>query len=195
MKRPRPRPRPVAGRAGGDADAFVSSPARMPLLFRGALRVARRRTGADLQPIAALTWSPRAAIGATALEALAARPVGRVDERLLKLVRLTVSFTLTCPFCVGLNAAGWESLLTADELATTQGLRKASDVASLAARERLAIGFARGVTQTPPALTAADGRALRESFSEEEIVVLAATCAQVNYWARLVQGLGYDPAG
>jgi alkylhydroperoxidase family enzyme len=175
--------------------AFVAPPARMPMLFRGALRLVRRRAGADLLPAVLLTWSPRAAIGAAALEALAARPIGRIDARLLKLVRLTVSFTVTCQFCIGLNAAGWESLLTADELAVTQGLREAGDVPSLGERERLAIEFARAVTRTPPTLTAAVGRALRASFDEEEIVVLAATCAQVNYWARLVQGLGYDLAG
>ena len=167
----------------------------MRILFRIALRLVRRRAGVDLQPAALLTWSPRAAIGAAALEALAARPVGRIDARLLKLVRLTVSFTVTCPFCIGLNAAGWESLLSADELAVTQGLRENGDVPSLTARERVAIEFARAVSLTPPTLTAAAGRRLRESFSEREIVVLAATCAQVNYWARLVQGLGYDLAG
>ena len=39
------------------------------------------------------------------------------------------------------------------------------------------------------------GQRLRDSFSEREIVALAATSAQVNYWARLIQGLGCPPEG
>jgi alkylhydroperoxidase family enzyme len=36
---------------------------------------------------------------------------------------------------------------------------------------------------------------LKENFSEREIVILASTAAQVNYWARLLQALGVPPAG
>ena len=38
-------------------------------------------------------------------------------------------------------------------------------------------------------------RDLLKTFSERELVVLASTIAQVNFWARLVQGLGVPPAG
>jgi len=33
------------------------------------------------------------------------------------------------------------------------------------------------------------------NFTEREIVILASTVAQVNYWARLIQGLGAPPEG
>ncbi|MFO7624619.1 MAG: hypothetical protein R6V73_09730 [Anaerolineales bacterium] len=36
---------------------------------------------------------------------------------------------------------------------------------------------------------------LKESFSEREIVILATTAAQVNYWTRLIQALGCPPEG
>lgn len=36
---------------------------------------------------------------------------------------------------------------------------------------------------------------LKKNFSEKEIVILSSTIAQVNYWARLIQGLGIPPAG
>jgi hypothetical protein len=36
---------------------------------------------------------------------------------------------------------------------------------------------------------------LRQRFSDREIVVLAATIAQVNYWARLNNGLGIPSGG
>jgi hypothetical protein len=36
---------------------------------------------------------------------------------------------------------------------------------------------------------------LKEHFNEREIVILATTAAQVNYWTRLIQALGCPPAG
>ena len=36
---------------------------------------------------------------------------------------------------------------------------------------------------------------LQAAFEPRELVVLAATAAQVNYWARLIQALGIPPAG
>jgi alkylhydroperoxidase family enzyme len=37
--------------------------------------------------------------------------------------------------------------------------------------------------------------ALKEHFSAREIVVLATTIAQVNFWSRFNQGLGVPAAG
>jgi len=54
------------------------------------------------------------------LEGLIAHHDGQLDERMLKLVLLTVSFTVGCPFCVDMNAAGWEKLITPDEIAVLQ---------------------------------------------------------------------------
>jgi len=36
---------------------------------------------------------------------------------------------------------------------------------------------------------------IKAAFSEREIVILATTAAQVNYWARMIQVLGAPPAG
>jgi alkylhydroperoxidase family enzyme len=38
-------------------------------------------------------------------------------------------------------------------------------------------------------------RELKAHFTERELVVLASTAAQVNYWGRLIQALGIPPAG
>jgi hypothetical protein len=35
----------------------------------------------------------------------------------------------------------------------------------------------------------------KANFTEREIVILASTAAQVNYWTRLLQALGVPPAG
>ncbi len=176
-------------------DAFIAPPARVPFVFRLALWIVRRRTGADLLPPRLLTWYPQAAVSSAAIEALIAHSDGRCTERMLKMVRMTVSFTASCPFCVGLNSEGWDELMTDEELRALQGHVELGAVVSFTAHERLAIEFARLVSQTPLAVPPEFGERLAAAFTEREVVVLASTAAQVNYWARLIQGLGCPPAG
>lgn len=185
----------TAGVPNPGGSAFIEPPRRIPLLLRFGLWIVRRRTGVDLLPPRLLTWYPKAAISSGIMEALIAHEDGAVSERMLKLVRMAVSFTASCPFCVGLNSQGWERLITEEELAAVQGVTPLAEVGTFSERERLAIEYARLISQTPLALSAAFGDRLTASFSEREIVVLATTSAQVNYWARLIQGLGCPPAG
>ncbi|MEP6480141.1 MAG: hypothetical protein ABJB03_12160 [Rhodoglobus sp.] len=170
--------------------AFIAPPARIPLFLRIGLSIARRRSHRELLPAQLLTWYPRAAIGSGVLESLVAHDDGRIDERMLKLVRMAVSFAVNCPFCIGLNSEGWEKLMTEAEREAVQGL---APLDSFDRRERLAIEYARLVSETPLDIPRDLGARLREAFTDREIVVLATTAAQVNYWARLVQALGCPP--
>lgn len=175
--------------------AFIAPPRRIPLPLRLGLWIARRASGEDTLVARLLTWYPRAAIGAGVMEALVAHEAGRVDRRMLKLVRMTVSSVVDCPFCVGFNGRDWQQYLSDDELAVVQGRRDAADVATLDAAERLAIEYARVLSATPIDVAPAMGDRLRAHFTEREIVVLATTVAQVGYWARVAQGLGCPAPG
>lgn len=185
------------GGSGGPADPepFIAPPPRIPVLFRLALWIVRRRTGSDLLPPKLLTWYPKAAVSSGVVEALIAHDDGNATERVLKMVRMAVSFTASCPFCVGLNSEGWDDLMSPEELSALQGAVDLADVPTLTERERLAIEYARLMSATPLALPREFGARLRAVFTEREIVVLATTAAQVNYWARLIQGLGCPPQG
>jgi alkylhydroperoxidase family enzyme len=55
--------------------------------------------------------------------------------------------------------------------------------------------YTRLVSQTPLKLSGDFIDELEGHFNEREIVILAITAAQVNYWARLIQALGVPPAG
>ena len=158
-----------------------------------ALWIVRRRTGRDLLVPRLLTWYPRAAVGSGMFEALVAHHDGRVTERMLKMVRMAVSFTLECPFCMGMNSEGWELLMTEQELGVVQGRVPAAEVSSITSMEALAIAYARKASESPLTFTPEFGAELTAMFSEREIVVLASTSAQVNYWARLIQALGCPP--
>ena len=180
---------------GDGGGAFIPPPARIPFPFRIALWIVRRRIGGDLLPPKLLTWYPKAALSSGVVEALIAHHDGNATERVLKMVRMTVSFTASCPVCVGLNSEGWDALMSSDELAALQGTVDLASVPTLTERERVAIEYARLISATPLALPREFGARLRAVYTEREIVVLATTAAQVNYWARLFQGLGSPPQG
>ncbi len=185
--------------------AYIAPPARMPFYLRWGIRIAQRRTGTELLPAKLLAWYPKAAIGSALLESLIAHHDGRLTERTLKLVRMAVSFAVSCPFCIGLNSQGWEKLMTADEREAVQGLRALDSFTSdtnaepgsarsgFTDLERLAIEYARRASETPLNFDDAFGNRLNETFTAREIVVLAATSAQVNYWARFIGALGCPP--
>jgi alkylhydroperoxidase family enzyme len=175
--------------------AFIDPPRRIPIPLRLGLWISRRVTGDDVLAARLLTWYPRSAVGIGVLESLVAHGEGRVDERMLQFVRMAVSFAVECPFCMGFNSRGWETRMTEQELHAVQGITGLDEVASLTAHERLAIEYARKVSETPLAFTPEFGRRLTAAFGEREIVMLATTAAQVNLWARTIQALGCPPQG
>jgi alkylhydroperoxidase family enzyme len=175
--------------------AFISPPVKIPLILRFGLWIARKMSGVDLLPACLLAWYPKAAVSSAVLEGLIAHSDGNLDERILKLVRMTVSFTAGCSFCVDMNSANWEKLITPEELAVLQGRESVTEVQSLTRRERLAIEYARLVSSTPLKFPHSFITDLKEHFNEREIVILATTAARVNYWTRLIQALGCPPAG
>jgi alkylhydroperoxidase family enzyme len=92
-----------------------------------------------------------------------------------------------------MNSEGWEKVMTERELAVVQGRTSPAEVPSITAMESLAIEYARKVSASPLAFDPAFGARLTQTFTEREVVVLAQTAAQVNYWARLIQALGSPP--
>jgi alkylhydroperoxidase family enzyme len=175
--------------------AFIPPPTKMPLFLRLGIWAAKKFSRADLLPAQLLAWYPRAALSSAVLEGLIAHRDKNLDARILKLVRLTVSFTALCPFCIDMNSAGWEKFLSRDELAALQGIKALEDIPTFTPREKLAVRYARLVSSTPLNFPASFISELKVSFTEREIVILATTAAQVNYWTRLIQALGCPPEG
>jgi AhpD family alkylhydroperoxidase len=115
---------------------------------------------------------------------------------MLKLVRLAASFATACPFCADMNAHRHrEAGVTDAELQALRDRAEPESVPSLSPPERLAIDYARLASATPLRFDPAFVDRLRATFDERELVVLASTAAQVNYWARLCEALGVPPAG
>lgn len=176
-------------------NAIINEPRRMNPLLRLGIFVAERTMGRAAVPARLLAWSPRTALGAGMLEATATHRIPGLGHRQLKLARLTASLTSNCAFCIDMNAhAHREASLSDREVcALRDGTEAAEPGFSVA--ERLIIAYARGLSSTPLAVEDELLAQMTETFDEHQLVVLAATIASVNYWARFNHGLGVPPAG
>lgn len=172
---------------------LIEEPRRLnPILWLG-VRISEAATGRRMLPARLLAWYPRAALGAGVLESLVAHR--EPSRRLLKLVRVTASVTANCAFCVDLNSFAHDRAGLSDaELAAVAG-GDLDGVTTFDARERLAIEYARLISSTPLRFPAPLMDQLRSAFSQRELVIIATTAAQANYWARVIQALGIPPAG
>jgi AhpD family alkylhydroperoxidase len=176
--------------------AFIDPPSQIPFYLRIGIWISKKATGKDLLPARLLAWYPKAAIGSGALEALVAHHDGNLNERMLQLVRIQASYAAACAFCIDMNSFQAErGRISDDEMLALQGRKTPDEVASFTQRERLAIQYAWLISQTPLLFPPALIGELKQHFNEREIVILASTAAQVNYWARLIQALGIPPAG
>lgn len=176
--------------------ALIVPPKQIPIWLRVGLWVTKRVTGKALLPPRLLAWYPKAAFSSGIMEALVAHSDKNLSARMLKLVRMQASFSAACPFCIDMNSQRFaEYNINQQELAAIQGLVSADDVLSFTERERLALRYTRLISATPLSFPDEIMQQIKTAFTEREIVILATTAAQVNYWARLIQALGAPPAG
>jgi len=174
--------------------AFISPPSKIPLLLRLGIWLSEQVTGKLMLPPRILSWYPKAAIGSGVMEALVAHEDARMDKRMLKLIRMSASHAVACPFCVDMNSH--EHLkygITDEEAESLRG--DVEQVASFSEREKLAIAYTRLISATPLKFHPEIVEKVKAAFSEREFVILVSTAAQVNFWARTIQGLGIPPAG
>ena len=176
--------------------AFISPPKKIPLYLKFGIWMAKKMTGRDLLPARILAWYPRAAVGSGVLESLVAHHDGKLDERILKIVRIQASYAASCNFCIDMNSFHYDKTgISDDEYLALQGRKNLAEVSTFSKREKLAIQYAILVSQTPLKFPMDFIEELKANFNEREMVILASTAAQVNYWARLIQALGIPPAG
>lgn len=176
--------------------AFIDPPNHIPFWLRIGILISERITGKIMLPARILAWYPKAALGSGVLEALVAHEDGQMNKRMLKLIRMTASFAVACPFCIDMNSFEYQECGISDKEA--EALRLHADpetVPTFSERERLAIAYSRLISQTPLTFPPDVVECMKSVFSEREMVILSSTAAQVNYWARLIQALGIPPAG
>jgi alkylhydroperoxidase family enzyme len=176
--------------------AFIDPPKHIPFYLKIGIWISKKVIGRDLLPGKLLAWYPKAAIGSGIMEALVAHKDAKLDKRILKLVRLRTSFSVACPFCIDMNSYDYDQFgITSEELAALQERIEIADVHTFSVREIIAMEYAVLISSAPLQFAQDFVDKLKANFTEREIVILASTAAQVNYWARLLQALGVPPAG
>lgn len=176
--------------------AFIKPPEKIPFYLRIGIRIARKVTGKDLLVHKLLSWYPKTAICSGLMESLVAHGDKELDKRILKLVRMQASLVVSCPFCIDMNSYEYEKYgITKEEFNLLQHQLDPESIHTLSKREKLAIEYIRQICITPISVSSELVDEMKVHFSEREIVILASTAAQVNYWARLIQALGVPPAG
>ena len=174
--------------------AFIDQPKHIPFLLKLGILISEKVTGKTMLPARILAWYPKAAIGSGVMEALVAHEDGQMTQRMLKLIRMTASYAVACPFCIDMNSYEHRGIGITDEEA--EALRgDIESIATFSEREKLAIAYTRLISQTPLKFHPSLVERVKSAFTEREFVILASTAAQVNYWARLIQSLGIPPAG
>ncbi|PKN67762.1 MAG: hypothetical protein CVU54_16385 [Deltaproteobacteria bacterium HGW-Deltaproteobacteria-12] len=177
-------------------EAFINPPRKIPFYLKIGIWISRKVTGRDLLPARLLAWYPKVAISSGILEALVAHQDGNLDRRMLKLVRLQASFAVACPFCIDMNYHDYTDYgISREEILSLQSGIGTETIKTFSLRELLALEYARLISSLPLEFPQSFIEKMKASFSEREIVIIASTAAQVNYWARLLQSLGVPPAG
>lgn len=175
---------------------YLAPPQPLPLVPRLILKLVERSLGKELAANRILAWYPKALFGSGVMEALVAHDDKEVGRRLLKMLRMHTSFLVSCPFCIDMNSKEFEGEgITRDEVLALRGLKAFEEVKSFSDAERAALTYAGCISRTPLAFEGDTIATLRSHFSDRAIVIIASTCAQVNFWARLIQAFGVAPAG
>ena len=175
---------------------FVEIPTKFNPILKFGILVAEKITGNKLLPARILSLYPKTAIGSGILESLAPHKDKNISRRLLKLVRMKTSFYISCPFCIDMNSNEYAKYgITNDEVLALQGAKNMDEVKTFTNREKTALEYVEGASQTPISFSEELITKVKQHFTDREMVILASTIAQVNYWGRLIQSLGIPPAG
>ncbi|MBN2509036.1 MAG: carboxymuconolactone decarboxylase family protein [Spirochaetales bacterium] len=177
-------------------NGYIKEPKRIPLLLRIVIAIVEKSMKKRMTPARMLAWYPRAAVGAGMMEGLVAHDEKEVPKRLLQLLRMQVSISSSCPFCIDMNSKEYTGAnITNNEILALQGGKPFEQIKTFSPAEITALEYAKALTSTPIRIKEPLIEALAKQFSPRGIVIIVSTVAQVNFWARLIQGLGLPPLG
>ena len=164
-----------------------------PLWVRALFALQRRRYGVVLEPTRLWARAPAALRGFVDLFAGTDRAASPLEPPLRSLVMVRVSQINACSYCVDINA----SFLLERGISTEKALAVADHETSEAfsEKERAALTFAVEMTETGPGVSDATFFALREHFSDDEIVELTALVAMQNASSKFNAALRIPPQG
>ncbi len=177
--------------------SLIQAPDKIPWFSKILLNRAEKEFGKELLPGRILTWSTDLGLASGYLELYIEKGIAKIlDPRLVYLIRMQVSYYVSCPFAIDVNSSKYKDHeITEEEIQAMQGKMDIDSIGSFSERESVALRYSIALSKTPVSF---DGQLLedvRRVFSHEEIVAVASLAAKVNYWARLIEAWRIKPAG
>jgi len=153
----------------------------------------RRKYGAVLD--SALLWArvPRLFLGVAILYGMIDRRSSPVEPALRSLITVRVSQINHCPFCVDLNSATLMERGASPE--KVEALARWRESALFGERERAALDYAEAMTLSPGGVDDNIMDRLRQHFSDDAIIELAALIAFQNLSSKFNAALGVPAQG
>jgi AhpD family alkylhydroperoxidase len=188
----------MSARTTQPTPAAAGRSARVPLEHRQTLFVrlvsawSRRRYGKVLEPGLAMLHNRRVLLSVSRFE-MSVERWSSVDAGLKDLANAAVAAQIGCSWCMDF---GWyvsrENGLDVAKLEHLGGWRDADVYTPV---ERAVLAYAEAMTATPPEVTDAHTRALREHLSDEQLVELTEMIAVENLRSRTNSALGLTSQG
>jgi 4-carboxymuconolactone decarboxylase len=159
---------------------------------RFAYGLSRRRFGEVAEPLTVMAYHPRLLLGYGMFE-LAFERLNLVDEHLKSLAVLKAATMVGCEFCIDIGSAiSRAEGVTEVQLRELPTFERSEAFSHL---EKLVLRYAAAVTRTPADIPDELFDALREHFSEAQLVELTAAIALENYRARFNHAFGMGSQG
>jgi len=179
-----------------DSKPYIDPPQCIPFYLKPFIRMTEKNTGKTMLPARLLAWRPMAGLASGLLELSAENGGKQIGERITALIRLRISFEISSPFLIDINAnSRGKDHITSDEMEVLRGEKSLASSDSFTERERAAIRYAVMLSKTPIRVDHDVILDVKRLFLPEEMVILAVLVGKVNYWGRFAEGLGIPPTG
>lgn len=167
---------------------LLSPPGHIPFILRPALFITEKIIGKKMYAPRILAWSVSSAIAAAFLEAGVEFAASRAaSKRIATLVRMQVSLTSGCPFCIDMNSFEYQKQGITDDEAASLKQKSLQSCPAFSETEKALLQWVEQISGTPIDVDPKLLEYLIHELGEKEVVVLGALAAKVNFWARLIQ--------
>jgi alkylhydroperoxidase family enzyme len=160
---------------------------------RAAAVYAKRRFGRSVEPVEAASHHSGVLIASGLIETAAQRGWRKLDPHLALLAQQASSGAIGCSWCVDFGY--YEGLQRGQDPAKVRDVPRWRDSDVYDDRERAVLEYAEAASATPVVISDDLLARLRGSFSDAELVELAAWVALENYRSRFNAGLGLHSQG
>lgn len=174
---------------------MISPTKPIPLLLRPLIALSEKIAGKRLDPARILSRTPRIALISGLLETGIEGAARRLTKRTAALVRIQASLSVNCPFCIDMNLADPAGAGISRKEVEAMRHSRPETAGSFSEKELQLLEYVAVVSATPLDIGPDLVDAMERIWGADATVRIAALAAKVNYWARLIQGLGIPPAG